>query len=278
MCVLHREIHPTRNKAQYELLDPSVAINALFVQVVTLPIGKLFEKILPTRTLTIRGYSMSLNPGPFNIKEHTLISVMANIVVNGAPFAEVSAVQTYFFNSPWPLARQFILGIAIQLIGFSFAGMVREFLVWPASMIWPGVLVRSALLNTMHNNFGRKDTKHISREKFLFFACLCSFIWYWLPGFLWTGLSIFNWVCWIAPNNVVVNTLFGYQSGLGMGFLTFDWAMISYVGSPLVVPVSIRSSSHFIYSILNSHTVVGSSELVRLVRVLDLAHRSYPLG
>lgn len=245
MCVFYRSTHVIRNKAQYELVDPSVAINALFVQVVTLPIGKLFEKILPTRTLTIRGYSMSLNPGPFNIKEHTLISVMANIVVNGAPFAEVSAVQTYFFNSPWPLARQFILGIAIQLIGFSFAGMVREFLVWPASMIWPGVLVRSALLNTMHNNFGRKDTKHISREKFLFFACLCSFIWYWLPGFLWTGLSIFNWVCWIAPDNVVVNTLFGYQSGLGMGFLTFDWAMISYVGSPLVVPVSIRSSSHF---------------------------------
>lgn len=258
--------------------DPSVAINALFVQVVTLPIGKLFERTMPKRTLTIHGYSLSLNSGPFNIKEHTLISVMANIVVNGAPFAEVSAAQTYFFNSPWPLARQFILGIAIQLIGFSFAGLVREFLVWPASMIWPGVLVRSALLNTMHNSYGKKDTKHISRGRFLFFACLFSFIWYWLPGFLWTGLSMFNWVCWIVPDNVVVNTLFGYQTGLGMGFLTFDWAMISYVGSPLVIPVSV-SSRHVLRSSCSPvATVVGSSELVRVVRVLDLVHRTDLLG
>jgi hypothetical protein len=41
----------------------------------------------------------------------------------------------------------------------------------------------------------------------------------------------------IAPNNVVVNNLFGCINGLGMGILTFDWATISYVTSPLVTPV-----------------------------------------
>jgi OPT family small oligopeptide transporter len=61
-------------------------------------------------------------------------------------------------------------------------------------------------------------------------------VWYWVPGFLFTALSMFNWVCWIAPNNVVVNTLFGTNTGLGMGLLTFDWSMITYIGSPLVTP------------------------------------------
>jgi OPT family small oligopeptide transporter len=61
-------------------------------------------------------------------------------------------------------------------------------------------------------------------------------MYYWFPGYIWTGLSVFNWVCWIAPNNVVVNSLFGSIGGLGMGLFTFDWGMISLMGSPLVVP------------------------------------------
>jgi len=37
-------------------------------------------------------------------------------------------------------------------------------------------------------------------------------------------------------DNVKINQLFGVNSGLGMGLFTFDWAQISYVGSPLMVP------------------------------------------
>jgi len=33
-----------------------------------------------------------------------------------------------------------------------------------------------------------------------------------------------------------VNQLFGYQSGLGMSLLTFDWSQIAYIGSPLATP------------------------------------------
>lgn len=57
-----------------------------------------------------------------------------------------------------------------------------------------------------------------------------------LPGYLFTALSTFSWICWFAPDNRVVNQLFGVESGLGMGMLTFDWAQITWVGSPLMVP------------------------------------------
>ena len=35
---------------------------------------------------------------------------------------------------------------------------------------------------------------------------------------------------------MVVNQIFGVSSGLGAGLLTFDWAQISYIGTPLVTP------------------------------------------
>lgn len=40
----------------------------------------------------------------------------------------------------------------------------------------------------------------------------------------------------LTAGNVVINQLFGVGTGLGMGILTFDWAQITYVFSPLIMP------------------------------------------
>ena len=162
---------------------------------------------------------------------------MVTIIENTTDIIDVASALRIVYGVNWSFGKQFTLGISAQLLGFSFAGILRRFLVWPASMIWPGVLVRCALLNAMHSNYGQKESKHISRGRFLYLACLCSFLWCWLPGYLWTGLSMFSWVCWIAPNNVVINSLFGGVSGLGMSGISFDWTMISQISNPLVVPV-----------------------------------------
>jgi hypothetical protein len=61
-------------------------------------------------------------------------------------------------------------------------------------------------------------------------------VWYFFPGYLFSALSYFNWVCWISPNNIPVNQMFGYYSGMGMSIITFDWSQIAYIGSPLVSP------------------------------------------
>lgn len=195
------------------------------------------ERVLPAWRLKFLNHSISLNPGPFNIKEHAVITSMGNIVIFAANIPDVVNVEQVFFNNPWPFSQQILLSLAVQLIGFGAAGFIRQFLVWPAAMIWPGVLVRTALLSAMHKTWDFKEKKHIPRSRFFLFVMLGSFTYYWLPGYLFTALSMFNWVCWIAPNNVKVNSLFGTISGLGMGLLTFDWAQISFLGSPLVVPV-----------------------------------------
>jgi OPT family small oligopeptide transporter len=220
----------------FDLRYPSVTLTGIVAQLTALPMGKGLAKILPTKRFRTFGYTWTLNPGPFNIKEHVVITVMANIVVFGAYATDIIATQRFFYGQSPTFGYQILVILSTQLFGFSLGGLLRRFAVWPASMIWPGALVNAALFNTLHKNYGRSESNHVSRMKFFCIALACSFVWYWVPGYLWTGLSIFNWVCWIAPNNIVVNILFGTNTGLGWSIITFDWAIISYIGSPLVTP------------------------------------------
>lgn len=53
---------------------------------------------------------------------------------------------------------------------------------------------------------------------------------------MFVALSYFTWICWIVPNNKVVNQLFGFQTGLGLSPITFDWSQIAYNTNPLLSP------------------------------------------
>ncbi|KAH9853046.1 OPT oligopeptide transporter [Lenzites betulinus] len=215
---------------------PSVFISALIVQLVALPAGKFLEWCLPTRRFKTFGYVWSFNPGPFSVKEHAVITIMGNIVYSDVYATTIFSAQRAWYNERPSVGYQLLLSLSTQLIGFAYAGVTRQLLVWPSSMIWPSALVSCALLNTLNRSWGKKETKHISREKFFLIVVVASTFYYFLPGFLFTGLSVFSWACWIAPQNQTVNTLFGYNTGLGLGFITFDWSMISWLGNPLVSP------------------------------------------
>ena len=67
-------------------------------------------------------------------------------------------------------------------------------------------------------------------------AALIVIILDFFPTYLFTALSSFSWICWMAPHNPTVNQLFGVNHGLAMGVLTFDWGQIAYNGSPLPIP------------------------------------------
>ncbi|KAG7091222.1 hypothetical protein E1B28_010273 [Marasmius oreades] len=208
-----------------------------------------------------RSIEFSLNPGPWNIKEHVLVFIMANVAV-GPPYAiNAIVVSEVFYRKEWGYWFSLVLVMATQLTGFGLAGLCRRFLVWPASMVWPQNLVACTLLNTLHaeeeeegnpavgmqsaivpagvvdaQRIGGRATRSITRYKFFMWVLCGAFLWFFLPGFLFRALSIFSFICWAAPDNVPVNQLFGVASGLGMSFITFDWTQIIWIGSPLMVP------------------------------------------
>ncbi|KAK7682527.1 hypothetical protein QCA50_014327 [Cerrena zonata] len=228
---------------------PSIIVSNVVAQLTSLPAGRLWERFLPNMKI----FGISLNPGPFNIKEHVLITMMATVGYQAAYATRLVAVQRFFYGQTLNFSYQWMLVMSTQLIGFSLGGLARRFLVKPPSMIWPTNLVNCALFNTLHSKTypGIGNRGGLSRERFFLFAFLASGIWYLFPGYLFTALSYFSWVCWIAPQNVVVNQLFGYMSGLGMSVLTFDWTQIAYIGSPLATPwwviVNVGSSFVFFY-------------------------------
>lgn len=75
------------------------------------------------------------------------------------------------------------------------------------------------------------------RYRWFGYVCLGAFVYYFIPGFLMQFLSVFAFATWIAPNNVIVNQLFGGSTGLSLLPITFDWTQISgFVGSPLIPP------------------------------------------
>jgi len=59
--------------------QPGITVSANVAQLLAFPAGKLLEAILPTKEFTTFGYRWSLNPGRFNLKEHMVITIMANV-------------------------------------------------------------------------------------------------------------------------------------------------------------------------------------------------------
>lgn len=224
---------PGMNQFFY-LRYPSVAIGGLVAQLLVFPIGRAWVRLMPMKTL----FGIELNPGPFTIKEHVLVTIMASVGAPTAYATDIIAVQRVYYKQQWTFLYRWMLVMSTQLIGFSIGGIVRRFLVAPPSMIWPNTLVSCALFNTLHSQSYAGIGRHegISRERYFTYAFVAAIVWYIIPGYLFEALSFFTWVCWIAPGNIKVNQIFGYKSGLGFSLLTFDWNQIAFTGSPLATP------------------------------------------
>ncbi|CAL1710742.1 unnamed protein product [Somion occarium] len=218
----------------FYLRYPTIMVGPIVAQLLTFPMGRLWARFMPR----VKVLGRSLNPGPFTIKEHVLATVMAGVGAQSAYATEIVAVQRIWYNQRFNFAYQWMLVMSTQMIGFSVGGLARRLLVAPASMIWPNTLVTCAMYNTLHSQnyagIGQRDG--ISRERFFAYAFIGATLWYFVPGYLFQALSMFTWVCWLAPNNVTVNALFGYHSGMGFSLLSFDWTQIAFIGSPLATP------------------------------------------
>ncbi|KAJ9409496.1 hypothetical protein DTO045G8_2851 [Paecilomyces variotii] len=223
----------------FSMRYPSVTITSLVAQLVSYPVGCMLAKSLPLKTFRLFGrWNFVLNPDHhFNIKEHAVITIMSNLSFGQSWASAIIQAQKVYLHMSTPVGYQILLALSMQMFGLGLAGLAYKYIVEPPQMIWPSTLANCALFETLHSGANPvADGWRISRYRFFLYVLVGGFCWYWLPGFLFTGLSTFAFICWAAPNNKVLNNLFGMTTGLGYLPTTFDWSQIAYNSSPLVVP------------------------------------------
>ncbi|RCI10140.1 hypothetical protein L249_8385 [Ophiocordyceps polyrhachis-furcata BCC 54312] len=232
----------------FEIRQPAIRVMANVAQLLAYPMGKAAENWLPDRGFTLFGVRHSLNPGPFSKKEHMLITIMANVAYN-TPYTNYIIWVQYlpqYFDQTYAshFAYQLLIALATNFIGYGIAGVCRRFLVYPSYCVWPASLVTIALNSAFHTDINPPVAGplgriwRISRIRFFYLMFACMFLWFWFPGYIWVGLSKFNWLGWIAPTNRDLNVVTGINHGLGVNpFPTWDWNVLLWDSAdPLMVP------------------------------------------
>ncbi|SCZ93431.1 BZ3500_MvSof-1268-A1-R1_Chr6-3g08656 [Microbotryum saponariae] len=208
-------------------------VSSLFLQIIAystgtkLPvIGTAWHRILPKAD---RGRIWAvLNPGPFNIKEHVCITVMASTGSSGALAISTFAVEKLYYNITPSYGIAISTLIASQFFGYSLGGLYRSILVYPTFAVWPSLIPSVSLLETLHREKDLRSQRR--RYKFFWIVFACIFVWEWFPEIIAptvTGISIF---CLVDRTNPDFTRIFGgtnANEGLGLFSIGFDWLQIT---------------------------------------------------
>ncbi|EPS43592.1 hypothetical protein H072_2452 [Dactylellina haptotyla CBS 200.50] len=227
----------------FSLRYPSVSITPFIALLLAHPLGRIWDLCFPeinnatTFTGRIRRW---LGQGRWNKKEHACVYISSNVSFGFAFATDVIVSQNHFYKQSTPILYQILLTLSTQFLGYTFAGLTRQWLVYPSSMIWPVTLQSTAMFTTLHERGDEEEPvrgwETWGRWKLFIVVLGGSVAWYFFPGFIWPGLSYFNIGTWAKPDSVVLANFFGVSSGLGLIPLTFDWAQMSYIGSPIITP------------------------------------------
>lgn len=231
---------------------PQIRFDTNIAQLLAFPLGKAWERWMPNYMVPIPFTSkrVPLNPGRFNKKEHMLIAIMANTSKSLPYTSYIVWVQVLpqYFDQQYARSFAYIIlnALGTNFIGYGLAGLTRRFLVYPSYCVWPTSLVTIALNSSLHDEENTsvlgpwKKTWSMTRYRFFLITFAGMFVYFWFPNYLFTVLSYFSWMSWIAPNNRELNILTGFQNGLGLfnPLPTFDWNVITNNIDPLVSEAS----------------------------------------
>ncbi|XP_042426388.1 oligopeptide transporter 7-like isoform X1 [Zingiber officinale] len=213
-----------------------LSITAISAQIAVVPLGHLMAATITDRVFFRESrWEFTLNPGPFNIKEHVLITIFANSGAGSVKAIYVVTAVKIFYRKHINFFVSLVVVITTQVLGFGWAGIFRRYLVEPAAMWWPYNLVQVSLFRVLHEKETPKGG--LTRNQFFTVAFLCSFAYYVFPGYLFSMLTSLSWVCWVFPRSILAQQLGSGLYGLGLGAVGLDWSTVSsYLGSPLASP------------------------------------------
>ncbi|CRG92406.1 hypothetical protein PISL3812_09465 [Talaromyces islandicus] len=207
-----------------------------FVQVACHYVGHFFAKVLPATVIRVplTKWSFSLNPGPWSIKEHVLVTLTA---ASGATYNlgfYPIAVAELFYGERVPAAVAIFFMWAIVWAGYALAALARQLLLFDPNYIWPQALMQT----TLFESFRKTDRKSpVARKQMLvFFICFIGMtLWQFLPEYAFPFTSSLAFLCWVAPQNPVANFMGSGLGGMGFLNLSLDWSNINWNGSSILL-------------------------------------------
>ncbi|KAG0042457.1 hypothetical protein BGZ83_000441 [Gryganskiella cystojenkinii] len=223
----------------YIFRTTSGSFSIYFVNLATFAMGRALARVLPQKSITVFGYSLSLNPGPFNIKEHCLIGVTVSTASYTAYAIDILAVTDLFLGYRINALGSLLLIFTTQCLGYGMAGTLRKYLIYPAEMVWWDNLVQVVFYNAMHNTDEFKSRRMIrgwSYMKYFWVFCAGMFVYEFIPQFLAPMVLYIDWICWINPFNMDFWALFSSYNGAGILSISLDWNSIG--GATLWLPLA----------------------------------------
>lgn len=212
----------------FDIRLPTIRFDTNIAQLLAFPMGKAWERWMPDALISVpfTAYKLRLNPGRFNKKEHMLIAIMAN-TSRSLPYTNYiiwTQVLPQYFNQQYARSFAYIImnAMGTNFIGYGLAGLTRRFLVYPSYCVWPASLVTIALNTSLHEDDHStvmgpfKKQWSMSRYKFFLITFIGMFVYFWFPNYIFTVLSYFSWMTWIAPNNRDLNILTGFNNGMAV--------------------------------------------------------------
>ncbi|KAG9325167.1 hypothetical protein KVV02_002021 [Mortierella alpina] len=228
----------------YFFRSSSGTYSIFFVNLVSFTLGKAMARTLSERKFTVLGQTLSLNPGPFNIKEHALIGIAVSTGAGSAYAIDILSATDLFLGYRINALGSILLIITTQCCGYGMAGLLRRYLVYPAEMVWWSNLVQVVFYNTMHNTQDFQSIRLVrgwSRMKFFWVVTVIVFLYQFIPQWLAPILVYFDWLCWIRPFDMNFWAFFSSISGGGILSLSFDWTSIG--GATMYLPLSAQLCS-----------------------------------
>ncbi|RCK62394.1 Oligopeptide transporter 2 [Candida viswanathii] len=222
--------------------QPSITLAMSVVQVFLYPSGLICEWVLPKWKFKVWRWTIDLNPGPYTFKEQMLATIFCGVTGGSTSYVSYNILMQKspeFYDNQWvDWGYQILLILSTNFMGVGLAGIMRKFAVYPVKAVWPSILPGIALNKTLLTK-QKKNVVHgwaISSYRFFFIVFAASFVYFWVPNYLFQALSTFNWMTWIAPSNQNLAVVTGFFGGLGLNPIsTFDWNIVN-MSSPLNLP------------------------------------------
>ena len=206
-----------------------------FVQIGCHYVGHFLAKVLPAWQVSLPfGYGFNLNPAPWSIKEHVLVTLTA---ASGATYnlgyTPISMAELWYDTRINPAVAVFFM-LAIVWIGYAIAAIARSLLLWEPEYVWPQALMQTTLFETFRKQ--DRNSPLAKRQMHVFFMCLVGMLlWQFLPEYVFPMTSSLAFLCWVAPKNPVANFIGSGLGGMGFLNLSLDWSNINWNGTSILI-------------------------------------------